>query len=218
MTSSSSNALPFAIIVALGGFVFGLDAALIGGVVGYIETQFDLDPWQIGFVISVPTLSAFFASFTVGFISDAIGRKKLLIFLAALYVISAVFSAAAWSFWSLVIARAIGGYAFGALAQAPVYIAEISPAASRGRFVGINQMTIVVGLSAAFFSNLGFQMIAESLPVYSDEPWRWMLGIETITGPHLACWTVLRTGVTSLARSKRSPGRGRERHGAAWSG
>lgn len=180
MTGSSNNVLPFAIIVALGGFVFGLDAALIGGVIGYVETQFDLDPWQIGFIIGAPTLSAVFASLTVGFVSDKIGRKKLLIILAALYVISAILSAGAWSFWSLAIARAIGGYAFGALAQAPVYIAEISPAAARGRFVGINQMTIVVGLSAAFFSNLGFQMIAENLPVFADEPWRWMLGIETI--------------------------------------
>lgn len=170
----------YATIVAIGGFVFGFDAAVIGGVVGYISSQFDLAPWQIGLVVSAPTLSAIAASFTVGIISDAIGRKKILIALAALYLISALMSAVAFGFWSLVIARAIGGYAFGALTQAPVYIAEISPSNSRGRLVAINQLTIVVGISAAYFSNLAIQTQAANLPFIAEEPWRLMLGIEAL--------------------------------------
>ena len=170
----------YATIVAIGGFVFGFDAAVIGGVVGHVASQFDLDPWQIGMVVSAPMLAAIGASLTVGAISDAIGRKKILLFLAALYFVSALLSAVATGFWFLVIARAIGGYAFGALAQAPVYIAEISPPKSRGRMVAINQMTIVVGLSAAYFSNLAIQTQAAGLPFFADEPWRLMLGVEAL--------------------------------------
>lgn len=170
----------FASTVALGGFVFGFDAAVIGGIVGAVATQFDLAPWQIGLLVSAPTLSAVAASFTVGLISDIIGRKRILILLAALFVISAVFSAIAWSFTALVAARALGGYAFGCLTQAPVYIAEISPAKSRGRLVAINQLAIVIGLSAAFFSNFAVQTFEGSLPVFDDQRWRVMLGIELI--------------------------------------
>lgn len=166
--------------VSLGGFVFGFDAAVIGGIVGAVATQFDLAPWEIGMLVSAPTLSAVAASFTVGLISDIIGRKKILILLAALFVVSAIFSAFAWSFTALVVARAIGGYAFGCLTQAPVYIAEISPAEKRGRLVAINQLAIVIGLSAAFFSNFAIQTFGGSLPVFDDERWRLMLGVELV--------------------------------------
>lgn len=166
--------------VSLGGFVFGFDAAVIGGILGAVATQFDLAPWQIGMLVSAPTLSAVAAAFTVGLISDLIGRKKILILLAALFVISAVFSAFAWSFVTLVVARAIGGYAFGCLTQAPVYIAEISPAEKRGRLVAINQLAIVIGLSAAFFSNFAIQTFGGSLPVFEAERWRLMLGVELV--------------------------------------
>lgn len=166
--------------VSLGGFVFGFDAAVIGGIVGAVATQFDLAPWEIGMLVSAPTLSAVAASFTVGLISDIIGRKKILILLAALFVVSAVFSAFAWSFMALVVARAIGGYAFGCLTQAPVYIAEISPAEKRGRLVAINQLAIVIGLSAAFFSNFAIQTFGGDLPLFDEERWRLMLAVELV--------------------------------------
>lgn len=180
MSSIVSPVTRFASTVALGGFVFGFDAAVIGGIVGAVATQFDLAPWQIGMLVSAPTLSAVAASFTVGLISDIIGRKKILILLAALFVISAVFSAFAWSLTALVVARAVGGYAFGCLTQAPVYIAEISPAKSRGRLVAINQLAIVIGLSSAFFSNFAIQTFGGALPLFDDQRWRIMLGIELI--------------------------------------
>lgn len=186
MIDTTRTALRYALIIALGGFVFGFDASVIGGVVGYVSSQFDLAPWQIGAVVSAPTLTAVVAALTVGWLSDAFGRKPLLIALAALYVVSAAASMMAVGFVSLTAARALGGYAFGALALAPVYIAEISPAHLRGRMVSINQMTIVVGISTAYFSNLGVQTLAVSGAAWSEaaglaaEPWRWMLGLELL--------------------------------------
>ena len=180
MNLTHPNVTLYASIVAIGGFVFGFDAVVIGGVVGYVSSQFDLEPWQIGLVVTAPTFAAIGSSFTIGIISDLIGRKKTLIFLAALYLISALFSAGAAGFWGLVIARGIGGYAFGALTQAPVYISEISPPHSRGRLVAINQLTIVAGISAAYFSNLAIQLYAAHMPIFADEPWRVMLGVEAV--------------------------------------
>ena len=81
----------------------------------------------------------------------------------------------------------IGGFGVGAaLIIAPMYIAEIAPAESRGRMVSFNQLNIVIGISVAFFSNymiltLGQSDLAwaESLRL-GDWNWRWMLGVETV--------------------------------------
>lgn len=186
MTPTYRSATIYAMIIAIGGFVFGFDASVIGGVVGYITSQFELEPWQIGLVVSAPTLAAIFASLSVGFVSDMIGRRRVLMMLALLYLLSAGASALSPNFLSLTIARAIGGYAFGSLTQAAIYIAEISPARLRGRMVAINQMTIVVGISTAYFTNLAIQNLAGSGLMWTEtsglaaEPWRWMLGLEVL--------------------------------------
>ena len=193
MISSHRNAIIYAALIALGGFVFGFDAAVIGGVIGFITSQFELTPWQVGMVVSSPTAAAVLASFTIGFVSDLFGRRKVLLALAALYLISAAASAFSAGFVTLTIARAIGGYAFGSLTQSAIYIAEISPARYRGRMVAMNQMAIVVGISAAYFVNLGIQTLAISELQWTieiglaEEPWRWMLGVEMVPA---ALWLV----------------------------
>jgi len=175
-----------AIVVALGGFVFGFDASVISGVVGFIATEFDLNEWQQGFVVSSPTLGAVIGSFVAGPASDAFGRKKVIIFVALLYLISAFFSATAVSYEMLVLARFVGGLAFSSLILAPMYIAEISPESMRGKMISANQFNIVIGLSAAYFSNYYLLGVANS-PVgeiagfdITQQTWRWMLGMEIV--------------------------------------
>ncbi len=203
MAPETRNALFYSSIIALGGFVFGFDASVISGVVGYVTREFDLDPIQQGLVVSAPTLAAIFASLTVGPLADFVGRKRVLQFLALLYTVSAVFSALADSYMDLVIARAIGGYAFGSLVLAPIYIAELSPARLRGRFVAINQFTIVIGLSSAYFVNYFIQSLAGSDAAWvqsfaiDKHTWNWMLGVETL--PALV-WLIL---LTLVPRSPR---------------
>ena len=110
-------------IVALGGFLFGFDAGIISGVMSYAGPEFDLNEIQSGWVVSAPSFAAMFAMLFSGRISDIIGRKKTLIFVAFLYAISAVLSAMASSYEMLYLARIIGGIAFGAalvLVEAPV--------------------------------------------------------------------------------------------------
>ncbi|MFW5781384.1 MAG: sugar porter family MFS transporter, partial [Bacteroidota bacterium] len=107
-----------------------------------------------------------------GPISDHLGRKKVLIYTSVFFAVSAVTSALAQEFWFLIIARMIGGIGVGgALLIAPVYIAEISPPAIRGKMVSFNQLNIVLGISAAYFSNYFLLNTGEN-------NWRWMLGIE----------------------------------------
>ena len=143
MSKSISTSVFYAVVVALGGFIFGFDASVISGVVGFVTTEFQLNEWQQGFVVSAPTLGAVIGSLFAGPLSDLYGRKKILIAIAALYVISAILSAFAVSYTMLVAARMIGGLAFASLVLAPMYIAEISPAKYRGKMISINQFNIV---------------------------------------------------------------------------
>ena len=50
-----------AIVVAFGGFIFGLDAALISGTVRFISAEFALSDLQIGAVVSAPGFGVLFA-------------------------------------------------------------------------------------------------------------------------------------------------------------
>lgn len=176
-----------ALIAALGGFLMGFDASVISGVVGFIEVEFTLTKIQLGWSVASLTLTATLAMMVAGPLSDRLGRRPVLKIAAALFAVSAIASAVAPNFALLVIARMIGGFGVGAaLIIAPMYIAEIAPAAQRGRLVSFNQLNIVIGISVAFFSNYlilelgktGFAWAGEFNT--GDWSWRLMLGVETL--------------------------------------
>lgn len=187
MKQSTRYTVIVALIVALGGFLMGFDASVISGVVGFIEVEFELTKIQVGWSVSSLALTATFAMMLAGPLSDRIGRRPVLKIAAVLFGLSAVASAFAPNFLLLVVARMVGGLGVGAaLIIAPMYIAEMAPAAMRGRMVSFNQLNIVIGISAAFFSNyliltLGQTDVAwvETLRL-GEWGWRWMLGIETL--------------------------------------
>jgi SP family arabinose:H+ symporter-like MFS transporter len=181
-------AVRIALIVALGGFLMGFDASVISGVVGFIEVEFALSKLALGWGVASLTLTATLAMMVAGPLSDRIGRRTVLSYAAVLFTLSAVASALAPSFLWLVLARMVGGVAVGAaLIIAPMYIAEMAPPAQRGRLVSFNQLNIVLGISAAFFSNylilkLG-QVEGHALLAWlrvSDWNWRWMLALEAL--------------------------------------
>ncbi|KAA1242137.1 sugar porter family MFS transporter [Aquimarina sp. RZ0] len=194
MNKHKRNAFIYAGIVALGGLIFGLDAALISGTVDYIAKEFGLNSIQIGFVVSSPGLGVLFALPVAGYISNKLGRKKALIIVAALYLVSAVTSTISPSYEALTAARFLGGLAFASLSLAAMYIGEIAPPKWRGKLVSMNQMNIVVGLSAAYFINYFIVSAISSDAEWAlsmgvkENTWRWMLGSEII--PALV-WFVL---------------------------
>lgn len=186
MNKTDRTALFYAAVISLGGFLFGFDAAVISGVIGFVTPEFDLNEWQVGLVVSAPTLAAIIAAFSVGPTADYVGRKKVMLVLSLLYTISAVASAFAPDVLTLVAARFIGGLAFGTLMLAPIYIAEISPARLRGRMVSVNQLNIVIGFSAAYFANFFILQASQTESAFAtliglDKwAWRWMLGLEAL--------------------------------------
>lgn len=180
------NAFTYATIVAMGGFVFGLDAALISGTIKFITQEFGLSDWQLGTAVSAPGLGVLVALPFAGYASNLLGRKKTLQIIAALYLVSAVGSALAPNYATLVAARFLGGLAFSSITLASMYIGEIAPADYRGQLVSMTQINIVIGLSAAYFIN-NFILKAthsgagwvESLGI-TTYTWRWMLGTEIL--------------------------------------
>jgi len=176
----------WAAIVAIGGFLFGFDAVVISGVIGFITPEFGLSDVQIGTVVAAPSFSGIVAAIAVSTLADFFGRKRILIVLGALYAISAIWSALATSFETLVIARALGGIAFGSLGLAPIYISEIAPAGKRGQMVSFNQFNIVIGFAIAYFANYYILQLSQSDAAWvtsigiDQYPWRFMLGLEAI--------------------------------------
>lgn len=187
MTSKMRYATRVALTVALGGFLMGFDASVISGVVPFIEPELGLSKIEVGWVVASLTLTATLAMMVSGPLSDRLGRRPVLKIAAILFTISAVASALAPTFMALVAARMLGGFGVGAaLTIAPMYIAEIAPAAMRGRMVSFNQLNIVIGISTAFFTNYLILRLGQSEHPWAEAlhlgqwSWRWMLGVETL--------------------------------------
>jgi sugar porter (SP) family MFS transporter len=187
MNENTRYTIRVALIVALGGFLMGFDASVISGVVGFIGPEFELTKIQIGWAVASLTLTSTLAMMTAGPISDRFGRRPVLRVAAILFTVSAIASAIAPDYLTLVIARMVGGLGVGAaLIIAPMYIAELAPADIRGRMVSFNQLNIVIGISVAYFSNFLILSLGQSDLAWAqalgmdDWTWRWMLGVEAI--------------------------------------
>jgi sugar porter (SP) family MFS transporter len=180
------NAYKFSTIVAMGGFVFGLDAALISGTVKFISQEFGLNDIQLGMVVGAPALGVLLALFFAGYACNKYGRRKTLQIVAALYVISAIGSAFSPNYWSLLSARFLGGLAFTSISLAAMYIGEIAPPKLRGKLVTMIQVNIVIGLSGAYFINYLILNLGSSDAAWvqdlgiNEHTWRWMLGSEIL--------------------------------------
>jgi sugar porter (SP) family MFS transporter len=166
--------ITISLVTALGGLLFGFDISVISGTIPFIQEYFDINEAMKGFVVSSALAGCIVGAAYSGRLGDRYGRKKVLFVTAVLFAISAVGSGWADSVTGFIFYRVLGGFAVGgASVLAPVYIAEVSPAAIRGRMVSLNQLTIVIGISLAYYSNYLL------LPV-GENAWRWMLTAEVI--------------------------------------
>lgn len=177
MTRPDRYVLRTVLIVALGGFLFGFDVSVIAGVIDFVEKEFSLSKLEVGWAVASLTLTATLSIMFAGPLADRYGRRGLLRAAAVVFTVSALMSASATDFTLLVAARLLSGLGVGAaLVVAPMYIAEISTAATRGRLVSVNQLYVVLGISAAFFSNYLILQMGDS----EGWTWRWMLGIGAV--------------------------------------
>ncbi|MCG8320897.1 MAG: sugar porter family MFS transporter [Cytophagales bacterium] len=161
-----------AIVAALGGFLFGFDTAVISGAEQDIQKLWGLSDLTHGLAVAIALYGTVIGSLVAGYPSEIIGRKKTLILVGFLYLISALGSALAPEVYSFMSFRFLGGLGVGvASVTAPMYISEISPAKFRGRLVALFQFNIVFGIMIAFVSNY-------FLEGTSENDWRWMLAVE----------------------------------------
>jgi SP family sugar:H+ symporter-like MFS transporter len=165
-------------VAALGGFLFGFDSAVINGTVKALAVTFHSDALGSGFSVASALLGCAVGAFYAGTLADKVGRRPMMLVAAVLFLVSAWGSGISNSVLQFVIYRLIGGLAIGAASVlAPAYISEVSPAAIRGRLASLQQLAIVLGILAAFFSNY-FIAWASGGAMESwlggYEAWRWM--------------------------------------------
>ena len=166
--------LTISVVTALGGLLFGFDISVISGTIPFLQEFFELNESMKGFVVSSALIGCIVGASYSGKLGDKIGRKKVLLMVSILFGISAIGSGLSNSILTFIAYRILGGLAVGgASVLAPMYIAEVSPAHLRGRMVSLNQLTIVIGISMAYFSNYFLLSIGENA-------WRWMFAAEAV--------------------------------------
>ena len=155
-------------VAALGGLLFGFDTAIISGTIPYITTYFSLNEYMLGWAVSSILIGCAGGAMVSGKLADLYGRKFMLIGCAVLFAVSGIGAGLSSQLWLFIVFRFIGGLGVGAAAMvSPMYIAEIAPAAWRGRLVAFYQLAIVAGILLAYFSNY-------ALDNTGANNWRWM--------------------------------------------
>jgi sugar porter (SP) family MFS transporter len=169
---------------AMGGFLFGYDSSVINGAVEAIRHRYDIGSGTLAQVIAVALVGCAIGAATAGRIADRIGRIRCMQIAAVLFTLSAVGSALPFALWDLAMWRIIGGFAIGmASVIGPAYIAEVSPAAYRGRLASFQQAAIVIGIAVSQLVNYGILQIADGDQrgeIAGIEAWQWMLGVMVV--------------------------------------
>jgi len=176
------------VVAALGGLLFGWDWVVIGGAKPFFERFFHIQDNAAlsGWVNSCALIGCLGGSLAAGILSDAFGRKRLLVASAALFAVTSVGNGLAGTLGIFIFWRMLGGVAIGlASSLSPMYISEVAPAAMRGRLVSVNQLTIVVGVLLAQVINW---WLVHGLPSgatddyilnswFGQQGWRWMFAV-----------------------------------------
>ncbi|WP_017235947.1 sugar porter family MFS transporter [Streptomyces sp. SS] len=169
---------------AMGGFLFGYDSSVINGAVEAIRDRYDIGSGTLAQVIAIALIGCAIGAATAGRIADRIGRIRCMQISAVLFAVSAVGSALPFALWDLAFWRIIGGFAIGmASVIGPAYIAEVAPAAYRGRLGSFQQAAIVIGIAVSQLVNYGILQLADGDQrgeIGGLEAWQWMLGVMVV--------------------------------------
>jgi SP family arabinose:H+ symporter-like MFS transporter len=180
------------VVASLGGFLFGYDTAVISGTFESVEQQFVLSKVEVGWFGSSALLGCILGAACAGWLGDRYGRKPVLIWSGVFFFVSALYSTIPRTFTVLILARALGGIGVGmASVLAPMFISEFSPPRIRGRLVALYQVSIGLGILAAYLMNyLLLEYSRDALasgtgggplsPILIAEVWRGMFGMEMI--------------------------------------
>jgi SP family arabinose:H+ symporter-like MFS transporter len=161
---------------ALGGLLFGFDTVVISGIIDSVVKLYGLSDYGKGWTVAIALIGTVVGSFSAGVVGHKLGSRETLRLTAVLYIVSALGSALAWNWPSLMVFRFIGGLGIGASSVlGPVYIAELAPAKWRGRLVGAFQFNVVFGILVAYTSNYLIRLLH-----LGAAEWRWQVGVAAI--------------------------------------
>lgn len=188
MKQTKAYLLLICLISAMGGLLFGYDWVVIGGAKIFYEPFFGLENSAAlrGWAMSSALIGCLVGALLSGSWSDRYGRKKMLVAASFLFVISAVGTGITDRFSWFIIYRIVGGLGIGIASNvSPVYIAEVAPASVRGKFVALNQLTIVLGILMAQLANWQIGEYFTPIPDQLSEngiqwAWRWMFWAELV--------------------------------------
>jgi len=165
-------------VATIGGFLFGYDSGAVNGTQEGLESAFALGEEGLGFTVGSLLIGCFIGAFSAGRLADLMGRRNVMMLAAVLFLVGALIQGFAESQTIFVIARIMGGMAVGAASVlSPAYISEVAPASIRGRLTTMQQIMIIIGLTAAFVVNYALAASAgESTREYWGglQAWRWM--------------------------------------------
>ncbi|SDE55793.1 MFS transporter, SP family, major inositol transporter [Priestia aryabhattai B8W22] len=167
------------LVSTFGGLLFGYDTGVINGALPYMSEadQLNLNSFTQGLVTSALLFGAAFGAVFGGRLSDYNGRRKTILYLAILFFISTIGCAVSPNATIIIIFRFLLGLAVGgASVTVPTYLAEMSPAESRGKMVTQNELMIVTGQLLAFTFNAVIGNVLGEHP----HVWRYMLPIAAI--------------------------------------
>ena len=160
------------VLGALGGLLYGYDNGVISGALLFIDNDIPLNSFTEGLVVSSMLIGAIIGSGASGPLADKLGRRRLVLFIAIIYIIGSITLFIAPNITILVIGRLIIGLAVGgSMATVPVYLSEMAPTELRGSLGTLNQLMITIGILSAYIVNYAFADI---------EGWRWMLGLAVV--------------------------------------
>ncbi|MFT3844479.1 MAG: sugar porter family MFS transporter [Lacibacter sp.] len=163
------------LIAALGGFLFGFDMAVVSGIIEPVKLQYGLSSSQEGLFVSCALLGCIAGVAFSGYLSDRIGRRKVLFIAAVLFLISAVGFASAEAYSLLIFFRIMAGMGVGVASNvSPLYISEVAPSHKRGRLVTFYQLAITIGILCAYISNLFLQRNAAAYNGSADGLFHWL--------------------------------------------
>ncbi|QNK03058.1 sugar porter family MFS transporter [Dyella telluris] len=181
---ATARVVLIAAAAALGGFLFGFDTAVINGAVDAIQGSFGLEKTQVGFAVACALLGSAVGAWFAGSLADRFGRVRTMQVAALFLALSAVGAGVAASVGTLIFWRLVGGIGIGvASVIAPTYIAEVSPAAVRGRLGSLQQLAIVLGIFAALLSDAWLAGTAggAASPLWLGlGAWRWMFLVAVV--------------------------------------
>lgn len=174
------------VVAALGGFLFGYDAAVISGTISQVTARFSLDEIQVGWFVGCALIGSIIVVLMAGKLSDRWGRKVTMLVAAVFFSVSGIACAFVGSFEQLVVARILGGIGIGVVSiVSPLYISEVSIAQYRGRLVSLYQLAVTIGFLGAYLTNFQLLHFSQSGAVlntgwmnlvFVSEVWRGMLG------------------------------------------